>query len=554
MKTATSLLALALLLGCTAEGTDFEAYPFVAVDRTRPGTTRVTVPVALASWDEEPPRRVVRGPGGGPIDAEASPDMTAKRLQFPFPILSIETEGREHDLKFFAPLIVPFTFGFLGIAGPAGRAATGTTPLIAYPSDIFGTTATSANPLAAFPLLGYDHVHIDPRDPDGETKRDLGLYPLFMAGDWPGRGAYMAIAPFGGTTYGFLGKDEMDWVGFPYPIYLHAHEKYWDSYHVLWPFVNWVEGGGHEGFRIWPFYGHYRKTDLAGREAYDRHWVMWPLVSWARNSENQGTYDEDDVFRSSPTEELFIFPFYGRIDGPDDKDTTILWPFFRYEEIPSQNFWELRAPFPFFIMHHGSDPALAREGRNSERIRFDIWPLAGYKARPGFVRHFFVWPIERFEARDDEWVTDTKFFFVPFVSWHHHHEKEADYTGLVADYQHTRVWPFVLYRRGPRGDVELHALAPILWNDPQGFERIIFPFVRLYEYQRSSQGGTQHRFLLGLASWRHEPPVKDVTDGYSRLSLLFGLIQVRSGGTTPEESPRTGFRLFYLPEISWGGS
>ena len=54
------------------------------------------------------------------------------------------------------------------------------------------------------------------------------------------------------------------------------------SCNILFPFVNWVEGGGREGFRIFPFYGHYRRTDLLGREVYDRHWVMWPFVSWVQ--------------------------------------------------------------------------------------------------------------------------------------------------------------------------------------------------------------------------------------------------------------------------------
>lgn len=542
------LLVFLMLVGCTSEGTDLEGYPFVSVDNTEKGRTHVTIPVALSAYDTGSPRRVVRGPGGRPIDPKAPASYQASRLQLLFPIVTLDQENREHELRIFAPIVTPFTFGITAIAGPAGRALGGVTPLTQHPSSIVGTPAADAAPFAALPALFYDREHVDPANPD-ETKRDIGLLPLFMGGDWPRKGSYFVLAPFGGRTYGFLGKDEMTWVGFPYPFYLYARERDFESRHVLWPFVNWVSGGGRTGFRIWPFYAHYRRTDLLGREAYDRHWVMWPLLSWARNSGQQGSYDQDTgEFRATPTEELFIFPFFGRIVGPDDKNYSVLWPFFRYEEVPSTNFWELRAPFPIFTMHHGSDPALARQGKNSERIRFDIWPLAGYKARPGYVRHFFVWPIERFEARDDEWVKDTKFFFVPFVQWHQHQEKESGQT-----YQRTRVWPFFMYRRGVQDDIEFHTLAPLLWDDPNGFERIIYPFLRLYEYKRSSWGGTQHRFLLGLASWRHEPPVAGVTDGYSRLSVLFGVFQFRSGGTTREESDRAGFRVFYLPEISWGG-
>jgi hypothetical protein len=549
-----------LLVGCVADGTDFEALPIVAVDRTDPNGTHVTVPVALSAYDRGPPHRIIRGahpttadPGPGGVQAkefERDPaTLEATHLQILFPFITWEGEGREHEFRLFVPVIIPLTFGFQSLAGPAGRAATGTDPLVANPSDIFGVTPATAGPLAGFPLGGYDTVHVDPSDTE-ETKRDFGLLPLFMGGDWPLTGKYLAIAPFGGTTRGFLGKDEMTWVGFPYPFYLSSRERDFESTHVLWPFVNWVEGGGREGGRVWPFYAHYRRTDLLGREVYDRHWVMWPFVSWAENSAQQGVVDPDTgVFRATPTDELFIFPFYGKIEGPDDKDYTVLWPFFRYEEIPSTNFWELRAPFPFFIMHHGNDPALAREGRTSERFRFDIWPIFGFKERAGYRRYFALWPIYRYEYRNDEvWAEDTKLYFVPFFQYHHHIEIETK-----DDYQRTRVWPFVHYRRGVKGDIELHVLAPILWDDPNGFERIIYPFLRLYEYKRASWGGTQQRFLMGLASWRHEPPVSGVTDGYSRLSLLFGLLQFRSGGTNHEESDRAGVRFLYLPEISWGG-
>ncbi len=545
-----ALLVLLLTLGCTSEGTDLEGYPFVAIDNTEPGTTHVTVPVALSSYDTGKPHRVIRDHENKkkPIDPQAPKNYQASKLQILFPLITLDEENRERELRVFAPVLLPFTSSFAAIAGPAGRAMGKVTPLTQHPSSVVGSVGPTENPFATLPLLGYDRVHIDPSNPT-ETKHDFGLMPLFMGGDWGLKGGYFVLAPFGGTTKGFLGKDEMTWVGFPYPFYLYARERDIESRHVLWPIVNWVEGGGRSGFRIWPFYAHYRRTDLLGREAYDRHWVMWPLVSWARNSGQQGSYDESSgEFRATPTEELFIFPFFGRIVGPDDKNYTVLWPFFRYEEVPSTNFWELRAPFPIFTMHHGSDPALARQGKNAERVRFDIWPLGGYRARPGYVRHFFVWPIERYENRDDEWVRDTKFFLVPFVQWHHHHEKASG-----QNYQRTRIWPFFIYRRGVLNDVEFHTIAPLLWDDPNGFERIIYPFLRLYEYKRSSWGAVHHRFLFGLASWRNEPPVEGVTDGYSRLSVLFGLFQYRSGGTTREESSRSGFRLFYLPEISWGG-
>jgi hypothetical protein len=542
------------LLGCTAEGTDFEALPIVSIDKTEPHASHTTLPIVLSAYDTGPPHRIVRGPKGGPIDQKAPPDQGASKLQLLFPIFSYEGEGREHETRLFASFMSPLGGLFTASTGPAGRAL--------GPADVADQPIThpllpgAATPVSGgyylFPLEGYDRVHLDPTQSISHqgTKRDFGFFPLFMGGDWPDQGRYFALAPFGGVTYGFLGRDEMDWWGFPYPFYLYSRERDVESRHILFPFVNWVEGGGRTGFRIWPFYAHYARTDLIGRPRYDRHWIMWPLVSWGTNYSPSGGEDEELGAPAAPipTEELFIFPFYGRIVGPETINTTVLWPLFRYEENPAANFWELRAPFPIVTIHHGNDPELVKAGKNGERWRFDIWPLFGVKTRPGYIRHFVGWPIERYEARDDQWVKDTKFYFLPLFSVHHHVEKETN-----EDYVRWRVWPLVQYRRGVKGDIELHALAPILWDDPNGAERIIFPFFRLYEYKRTSEGGHQHRFLFGLASWRDEPAVPGLTDGYDRLSVLFGLFQIRKGGTNAEESPKHGVRLFYLPEITWGG-
>jgi hypothetical protein len=551
-RNAAALAVVLPLLGCVAEGTDFEGYPFVAIDNTKPGATHVTVPIALSSYDEGGQKRIVRGPGGGHIDTTLPEETQTNKLQLLWPIATWTWEGREHEFRLFAALASDT--GTFTNTKPAGRALgpadVAATPVI-RPTSAFPNAVTKGGWWAFPPILGYDRAHLDPKlagvtDAGDDIKRDFGLFPLFMGGDWPESGFWMAVAPFGGVTRGFLGKDEMDWYGFPYPIYLYARERNVESRHILFPLINWIHGGGREGFRIFPFYAHYRRTDLLGRQAYDRHWIMWPLFSWATNSGGQGYDNEEGTFIPTPTEESFFFPFYGDIEGPDTQNFTFLWPFFRYEEHPSTGFWELRAPFPVFIMHHGLEPALTPHGAPAERWRFDIWPLFGYRSRPYYVRHFIGWPIERFERRDDQWVDDTKFYFLPLVSWHHHHEKESK-----EDYQRTRIWPFLLYRRGVKDDVELHILEPILWDDPGGFERVVLPFFRLYEYKRTTNGGTQHRFLLGLASWRDEPAEEGVTGGLSRLSLLFGLVQVRSGGTTEAESRRAGVRLFYLPEISW---
>src|SRR5436190_1872815 len=119
-----ALLVSICLLGCASEGTDFEGYPFVAVDRTAPRMVKVTVPVVLSAFDSRSPRRIVRGDGiaDKPIDPKAPDTYAASKYQILFPIVTLEVENRERNLRVFAPLVTPFTFGITTVAGPAGRA------------------------------------------------------------------------------------------------------------------------------------------------------------------------------------------------------------------------------------------------------------------------------------------------------------------------------------------------------------------------------------------------------------------------------------------------
>src|SRR5687768_4986294 len=97
----TVLLIFSLALGCTSEGTDLEGYPFVSIDNTEPGTTHVTVPVALSAYDTGRPHRIIRDHEGKrkPIDPKAPDTYQASRLQLLFPLITLDEENREHEFR-----------------------------------------------------------------------------------------------------------------------------------------------------------------------------------------------------------------------------------------------------------------------------------------------------------------------------------------------------------------------------------------------------------------------------------------------------------------------
>jgi hypothetical protein len=191
----------------------------------------------------------------------------------------------------------------------------------------------------------------------------------------------------------------------------------------------------------------------------------------------------------------------------------------------------VRAPFPFAQFSGGPDG----------RWKADFWPLFGLKHRPGYDRWFALWPVLRHEWLEDDRRTFEGTWVLPFfwsTTWTYKEHGTEDST--------TRLFPLLHHRRTPGGTTDFATLSP-WWSDDPGFERTLGTLLRLYHYHRDPDGGVEHQALLGLFSWRDLPALEDPDrPPYWRLSLLFGLFQLRSLGD------EGGLRLFWLPEITWG--
>ncbi|RMG08466.1 MAG: hypothetical protein D6731_21900 [Planctomycetota bacterium] len=507
-----------------ADGTDFEALPFVRVDRTEPGVTRVDVPPLLLSVDCGPSsRRKETGDRKAPTPPEDDEERDwLVRFLYPFGRY-VQAGGRQS---------LTLT-GFLADdgsanSGPAGRALSSDEEVR---KDLFPSlTADAASGGVRFIPFVFNYSSYDHGDLEGveglQADNDISLSPFFMAGwgeDPEGDDDYLAVAPFGGVTKGLLGKKRITWFGFPYPLYAKVEDRSYDSHHVLFPLINWIDGPRNSGFRILPFYGHYERRGLRGNPIYERTYVLWPFFTHSRSGLDQEV----------PTETLFLFPFYGKTTAPDLWEVTVLWPFFKYTEREEDEGtrWNLRAPFPFFEV--GGGPG---------RYQFDLWPLFGFKGREGFDRQFFLWPVFRHELMSGKKTWYEGYWILPFF-WRTYWE-ETD-TGRIR--HKWRGYPFVHWRRQYDGERELELLSPWPYEDP-GWDRILAPFFRIYRYHRDADGGVEQQFLWGLFSYRNLPA--DPERGraaYFRLSFLFGLFQYRNLGG------ERGLRFLWLPElVTWG--
>jgi hypothetical protein len=400
----------------------------------------------------------------------------------------------------------------------------------------------------SFGILGVD-IYQQRVDHRGFIDTDCILGPV-LYGHSADEGSYLTILPFGGTLKGKLGKSYALLILPPFFFYgednrgVGPEGDVAKTTWVLFPFVNWVKGGGRSGFKVFPFYAHYEKTDADGRDSYARTWVLWPFWTYQRNQLNCGK-GEQRMF--------FLFPFYGRSDGPNTSQCAVLWPFFRWYENRGTSaggpFWEFKF-WPFFAVHHGR-----------YRDRLDFWPFWGHKERTvpivtgkgGYERYertFVLWPFFRWERQDSDLLETRRFFFAPFL-WSFATEGK-DGKGRSREF---KIWPLFRYKEWPDGRLTVNLFSPLWFQDPEGgFERIYNPLFRIYEHGRTEEGGERTLFLWGLVQSRENEKRASFTvhpflywneraknDTSREENFLFGLFQYRRQGK------ERGLRFFWLP-------
>ncbi len=523
------LFASVLATGCAGPGRGgLEAFPFFEyhedfdADRDGDGDgLHVTVPIAGFSWSGRVRELEHDGDGTG----EPYEDPRGRRdMHIVHPFGSWQAEGGDADFRLM-PFIPQIDQGLFQGGDDASR---------------------------ALPAVIYYSNRED--EETGDDDWDAGFLPFILAGNDTSEGGYLTVAPFGGTMKGLWGKDEAVFIGWPFPLYIWMKDRGFESRHIMFPFVNRVEGDGHRGGRFFPFFAHYERDTKDGRLSYVRNWIMWPFITWQTNN-----------IDTNPVDVFFLTPLFGRISSEEFTETTVLFPFFKYRTVRDPASWELRAPFPFIMISRGSTDWALPQGMTESRT--DIWPLFGYKTRiyreasRETERWFALWPFVRREWEEDEEGRSSRFFALPFISSSARWLRE-DGEGLgdlkdEPEWSKFKLWPFFHNRDYSDGSTDIHALSPFWWEDEidqgDGGERIYYPFFRLFHFHRAApqggatEGATTLRLLFGAYGGHHTPaqPELDIPE-QERHSYLFGLFQYRRTGG------ERGIRFAWLPEISWG--
>lgn len=348
------------------------------------------------------------------------------------------------------------------------------------------------------------HANYHPEvNPEEDT--DGFLFPLFFYGDDPVDGRYFLFFPVAGWLKGLFGMDRIELYAFPFFTRLTQAERV--STHLLFPFINWVTGPRDHGFRIWPFYGHYTAETIDGVPKYDRRYYLWPFfIAYDNNLETQ-----------RPVRIRWFWPFYGVIRGDSFVERTVLWPILSWRTANDEPDFRLQV-FPILTWR-----------RSEIHRQTDIFPLIGFREQPGYYRHFFLFPIHRYEHTEYEgWVKDST-WILP-VYWNHRSVGPDQ-----RKREQTRWWPLASSELHEDGRWEFSALDPFPFEDDGGFHLV---YRRLFQLYRSVKEPDHARsaweFLWGAVS-REETPYRS---SFSILGGLFG---------TETDHGRSTVRILWIP-------
>jgi hypothetical protein len=222
-----------------------------------------------------------------------------------------------------------------------------------------------------FPLWS----HRSRLDRDGNREVDWhALFPFFWGGsNETGDEDYLAFFPFYADIPQFLSYDRFRTLLFPLWVGLdkegHHHSQF------LWPFigVSSCAEGGHDWFRILPFYGH----DIdPGR--HDRRFLLWPFVHWGYENE-----DSDD-----PVWTFSVWPLFGVRSSREVSSLSLLWPLFEKTSFEGR-FYKLNVLWPFF--HYYEEP----QRPNAPEFLTELWlfPFFGRARSDRLDNWSFLWPL-----------------------------------------------------------------------------------------------------------------------------------------------------------------
>jgi hypothetical protein len=352
-------------------------------------------------------------------------------------------------------------------------------------------------------------------------KKERGFILAFWGETEKGE-SYGGFFPLYGKLKNRFGHDEMNF--FLWPLYSDSRDGESKTYSFLWPIVAYSEGGGREGFRVWPLGGYDRKAN-----DYQKTFFLWPIFH----------FEKRNLYTDDPTEIKMALPFYFSGESSKQSYKSVIWPFFSRSYTADDQYTEWDFPWPFI-----------QWGKGDDRSLFRIFPIYGNKHLEGIDRGYILWPIYWYVHQDDDRYQEDLNRFLLLSK-----DQTQVWKNEGKRQRRLRIWPLFYYRHEKEGNVLLYwpCLIPL---DYEGVERNWAPLFSLYEYRRNPQGASESKFLWGFYVHRQNASRELYelsffltyykAEDLSYFSLLKGLLEYRAQG------PKRALRVLYSPwPVEW---
>jgi len=355
-----------------------------------------------------------------------------------------------------------------------------------------------------------------------ETKKKERTFLLAIWGETRQGETYGGLFPIYGHLKERFGKDEITF--FLWPLYTRSRVEENQTTSFLWPIFTLTEGGGRNGWKVWPLAGHETKEN-----DYEKSFFLWPFF----------IFEKRHLYTDDPTTVDIILPFYVSMASSKRTHRSVLWPFFHHtwDEEDRYNQWDL--PWPIFQRAEGTDKSM-----------FRIFPFYGHKYWEGRENGYLLWPVYIYNRHGDgdykrEYKRYLLFSKEETNEWKSRGERE----------RMLRVWP-LFYSRQEKDGSEYAYFPCLIPFDFRGLERSWVPLFSLYEYRRNAQGSSESKALWGIYVHRQNS-LRELyefsflmtyykTMDTTYFSLFKGLLEYQTG------KERCALRLIYSPwPIQW---
>lgn len=428
-------------------------------------------------------------------------DGTTESAEYLVPFLFQKTRADGATLRGFRPVYLQVK--------ESGRETT----MLFYPFFTWQKEADYRS-FSFFQLINYSRQ----TEPDSQvTNRNFDVWPVYFSretGD-PAE-SYHAVFPLGGTIKHRFGKDRIHFILFP--LYSEVERNEAQTTHAPWPFLRFIDGGGHKGFELWPLFGH------RGREGdYDERFYLWPFIY--KSSKH--------LSEPQPDEKFGVLPFYTRESSPGYINENYLWPFFGYSDrTEPEKYHEQRYFWPFLV-----------QGRGDVRFVNRWAPFYTHSVVKGHDKTWLPWPLYRHAHWEDAGIAQDKKQVLYFLYWSL--TQRSTTNPAAAPAHKTHYWPLLSSWDNGAGHRQVQLLSPfeVFFPTNEPVRHLYTPLLAIYRYDQQAPGDTRHSLLFSLFSWRKSPTEKEFhlgplfsvqsTPERSRIALGRGLLVWQRQPGTP---------------------